>query len=87
MKLTVWKFHLPITGAHEIDMPAGAEVLCAGAQFDYVMIWARVDPSAPMEKRVFHVVGTGDACPAGKYIGTAFKFDGEFVWHVFEGDT
>ncbi len=85
--LTIWKFPLRLTDVQAIDMPASAEVLSAGNQFEDICLWARVDPTAPMAARMFAIVGTGHAAPPpheARFIGTVIMSSGAFVWHVFE---
>jgi hypothetical protein len=47
------------------------------------MLWAEVNPTAPMVERFFTVCGTGfDVPPEAEYVGTVFM--DPFVWHVYE---
>lgn len=91
---TIWKFELRVTDTQKISMPEGAEILHVTGQninnhLDVVrpMLWARVDPDAPMAKRLIAVCGTGNPCPGPNdgwhYAGTAIC--PPFVWHVFDG--
>lgn len=85
---TVWKFPTPlyeIRGpTNVIAMPRGAEVLAVGTQGLELCLWARVDPTAPVENRLFAFVGTGHPAPHdGRYVGLV-SFDGPLVIHVFE---
>lgn len=81
----VWKFVLKVADVQEVMMPAGAECLCAAEQAGHLCIWAKVDPSAPLEPRTIAVYGTGHPAPDdGHYIGTAFFRGGALVFHVFE---
>jgi hypothetical protein len=84
MMATIWKQELSLADVQTVTLPAGAEVLCAHAQFGNVCIWFRCDPMAAKEPRTFAICGTGGPAPDedGRYIGTVFL--GEFVWHVFE---
>lgn len=86
--LTIWKFPLRLsTHVQTIDMPANAEVLSAGNQFDVICLWARVDPTAAMAPRTFAIVGTGHEAPPpheARFIGTVMMSGGTFVWHLFE---
>lgn len=78
----VWKFglgHLKET----IRMPSGASVLHVHDQGGIPHLWAKGDPDAELESRVFMCIGTGQEFPAdAAYLGSA-HCDG-FVWHVFE---
>jgi hypothetical protein len=84
----IWKFRITVGAMCAVDMPAGARVLHFASQFGDSMvlqIWAQVDRSAAVERRLFVIVGTGHDVPAGaKYIGTAITLKGSLVWHLFE---
>lgn len=76
---TVYKY--PLTNP-VIEMPAGGKVVTVDIQNGQPCLWAEVDPTAKkMEKRRFHVYGTGNVVE-GKYVGT--YFEGPFIWHVYE---
>lgn len=81
----VYKYHLTNHyGRQEVELPVGAEIVTVAMQRGHPTLWARVDPSADEEVRVFEVVATG-ARFEGEYclhVGTCF--DGGFVWHVLE---
>lgn len=81
---TIWKFDL--SGTRELEMPEGATILSVDVQFGRICIWALVEPTAPKEKRVFCIYGTGAAIAdnLGKFIGTVQLAGGEFIVHVFE---
>lgn len=89
--MTVWKFPIAlphITLVNVVEMPAGAEILCAREQGDSFCIWARVDPGANVEPVEIAIVGTGHPAPDdGKYIGTALFFNGSLVLHAFVAPT
>jgi len=79
---TIWKFELPKTRSL-IDMPVGAQVIRVAKQWNVQWIWAIVESDNATEKRLFAVIGTGQAAPPdGRYLGT--WEDGPFVWHLFE---
>lgn len=81
----IWKFELRVTDVQTIEMPAGARVLTVAAQGPALMLWAEVDPSAPVKPLTVRVVGTGFTYGEWReragYLGTAQV--GPFVWHVF----
>jgi hypothetical protein len=84
----VFKYSLNMYGVTEIQMPAGAEVLSFGVQPPVVpVVWALVDPDAPLEDRRFCVVFTGDGPPDGAiFVGTYTTRLPEgtpIVWHLF----
>lgn len=80
---SVWKYKLdPIT---ELKMPKGAEVLTINTQGTDIFLWAKVDPEADDEVRLFRGFATGDGIPDKlnlNYIATVFP--GRLVFHVFE---
>lgn len=69
-----------------VKMPKGAGIISAQSQGDSVCIWAIVDPDAPLEERLFEVIGTGHEIPPGKrrFIDTVQLMGGSLVFHVFE---
>ena len=83
---TIWKAVLQPTDAQQIEVPAGAELLCAREQFEQICVWFRCDPTAPKERRDIAIVGTGHAAPGneGRYLGTASLHGGSLILHVFE---
>lgn len=83
---TVWKATLKAMDIQQIEVPAGAELLCAREQFEAICVWFRCDPRAPKEKREVAIVGTGHDAPDsdGRYIGTASIQGGSLMLHVFE---
>lgn len=92
----IYKYELPIAYDAEVQMPAGAQVLCVQTQNEVPHLWAIVDPTACVEKRHFRVLGTGqpfatgagslafDDEPLGSYIGTFQLQGGRWVFHAFE---
>lgn len=86
---TVWKFTIHPTDEQHVEMPRGAVILTASAQYDStIQVWARVDPDAPMVKRRVRVVGTGhDASDTidMAYVGTAKMARDALIFHVFVG--
>ena len=83
---TVYKYPVPVADAVRLNMPVGAKILTVQSQNDTPTLWALVDPDAPLESRVFRVIGTGHPVEDGDltYIGTAQQFGGSLVWHIFE---
>ena len=83
----IWKYELPFETHNDIDggMPRGSEILSVQMQGERLQIWVLVDPTAPVECRVFRIYGTGWPIPDEPrlhYLETAQS--GEFVWHIFE---
>lgn len=86
-RATIWKTALKVADVQDIEVPAGAEMLCARDQYEEVVVWYRCDPDQPKESRRIAIVGTGHNAPTaeqGRYIGTAFLLGGQLVFHVFE---
>ena len=82
----IYKYHLGL-GHTALSMPEGAQVLTVQMQHGEACMWAKVDPSKPLEVRVFHVYGTGHEMPNDPlfiYVGTFQMANGAFVWHVFD---
>lgn len=84
MNRTIWKQALPMADVQEIEVPVGAEFLCAREQFDTICVWFKCDPGVAKEKRKIAIVGTGHPAPAdGHYLGTASLHGGQLMFHVF----
>ncbi len=86
-KRTIWKYALEVTDLQIIRLPFGARPLGVQLQFGEPMLWAMVDPSAPLEARSIVTLGTGNPFSgiAGEYLGTYQLTGGALVFHVFEG--
>lgn len=84
---SVYKYPFEIADDFEIEMPAGADVLCVDAQYEVPCIWAMVDLAAPMSNRKFHLAGTGhplgDEIEGHHYVGSFFLKGGSLVFHLF----
>lgn len=82
----IWKTVLRLVDVQEVQIPVGAEIICAREQFEVVCIWYRCDSSAPLGARTIAIIGTGHPCPAvdGRYLGTASLRGGQLMFHVFE---
>lgn len=82
---TIWKQILKAADVQQIEVPRGAEMLCAKEQFEQICVWFRCDPAEPFELRSISVAGTGHpATPDGRYLGTASLQGGQLMFHVFE---
>jgi len=87
MSYAIWKFKLLTRDRQHVLMPAGAEILSAHAQFEDVVIWARVNVDEPVVvKREIQVLATGEETdwPHLRFIGTVLLEGGNLVLHVFE---
>lgn len=93
---TIWKYEIGPQDVQRIGMPKGARLIhVAGQHVEehgpgfaragmLPMLWALVDPAAPMVERLIALVGTGHPCPdEGDYVGSAVC--DPFVWHIFDG--
>lgn len=81
---TIWKAALEAADVQEIQVPVGAEFLCAREQYERICVWFKCDPAAPKEWRKIAIVGTGHPAPAdGRYLGTASLQGGNLMFHVF----
>lgn len=69
-----------------IDMPEGAEVLCAKLSRGGPTIWALLDPKLPKVQRTFKVVQTTEDLTDEnlRHLGTIEYFEGLVVNHIFE---
>lgn len=86
MSLTIWKIVLEPADIQNVEVPAGAEFLCAREQYDQICIWFRCEPGAAKEIRTIAIVGTGHPAPGSdaRYLGTASLHGGNLMFHVFE---
>ena len=86
MNKQIWKYQLQTTDSQEVKMPEGAKILCLQMQNSNPCIWALVDASAKIERRVFQTFGTGEnisKLSELKYVDTYQLLNG-LVLHVFE---
>lgn len=83
---TVHKYPILVVDEQIVQMPIGAEILCAQVQCGTICLWALVEPNLTKEPRRIEIVGTGHEIDEAdrKYIGTVQMRDGALVWHVFE---
>lgn len=84
---TIWKYIIPITDDVTIEMPHNARILphaAPGPDGRSLLIWAEVDPEAPINERRFLVIGTGNPIPPipCHYIATTVA--PPFVWHLYD---
>lgn len=91
MTSAIWKFEPLASEAFSLRMPRGAEILTVQVQHGKPQIWAKVDPTAPVESRRFALFGTGHRIPderesehALRYVGTFQVDGGALVFHLFE---
>jgi hypothetical protein len=84
-QIRIWKYPL-CTDLLELRLPADAEFLHLGMQFNEPFVWVKLDISKQLVSRHLRVYGTGwpVAEVPQKYIGTFMTLDGALVYHVFE---
>ncbi len=85
----IHKYPLKVANNSQLlEIPDGAEILCAKDQYGQICIWAFVDPEAPKVFIEILKFGTGEPISDPQklsYIDTvASKIsDFEFVWHIY----
>lgn len=86
MKGRIYKYPVTIDDVFDVEMPRGAQVLSVDVQGGRPQMWARVDPSAPVEQRRFQLRGTGHPLNGneGRFVGTFQMHGGSLVFHLFE---
>ena len=88
MSLTIWKAVLEFEGEQVIEVPKGADLLCARGQYDKIAVWFRCDPGAPNENRTILICGTGHPTAplpsCSRYLGTAALDGGQLMFHIFD---
>lgn len=85
--MTIWKYALSTTDHQEVQMPAGAQILCLQVQLGIPCLWAVVDETAPTRTRLIRIYGMGhfmDERHPGKFIGTYQLNGGSLVFHAFD---
>lgn len=85
MARVIWKSVLAMVDFQEIEIPSGAEILCAHEQYGEMCVWYLCDTKAPKELRRIVICGTGHPAPStGRYLGTCALGGGRLQMHVFE---
>jgi len=89
MKLTIYKYQIPLEDRFTIDLPSGAHAISVAVQRGVPCIWAIVDTDAPTKPHKFALFGTGHPLPdvwvmrAYRFVGTFMLRDGDLVFHLF----
>jgi len=84
----IYKYALAVEhGTQIVKLPAYPRILSVGFQDDALVLWAEVDPRAPVFDYRIATCFTGNALPADVYadqrfLGTVQRADG-LVVHVF----
>ena len=87
---TIWKYPLELKDEQIIEVPVSSEFLHVGLQNDKICLWALVNSNSnyPLVKKTILIRGTGHDIGGyytkKDYIGTVQQ--GQFVWHVFNGE-
>lgn len=79
------QYPLTVTSRQVLQMPQGAALLTVYVQQGQLMLWALVNPAAPITTRAIAVVETGAVVPAVSldiYIGAGHE--DRMSWHVFD---
>jgi len=80
---TIYKYALDFDSVQDLELPTGAQILDVNEQDGRIMIWAMVEPDAPLQVIKIWIQGTGQPFnpDAKRYLGTVHP--GAFVWHIF----
>lgn len=84
---TIYKYTFNNSVELEVMMPANANILCVQMQFNTPCIWAEVESTNDLEKRIFRIFGTGIAIISDyvlEYVGTFQMLSGQLIYHVYE---
>lgn len=86
--LTIFKYQIPIQDEFHVAMPRKSRVLCVQVQDGIPCIWAIVDSTNQLDKKIFALRGTGHELDRGldrsTYVGTFQLEDDSLVFHLFE---
>lgn len=85
----IFRYPIEITDLQDIEMPAGAEILCVKSKRGVPCIWAKVLDGSPYKTRHIRIIGTGKPMvfTEGRqlhYLGTVFTHNESLVWHIYE---
>lgn len=88
-KMFIGKFIIPVEDYATIIIPAGAKLLHVAEQHGELCLWALIDLTVPVVKRLFRVAGTGHPITgleaSWPFVGTGLLMGGKLVFHVFDG--
>jgi len=81
----IYKYPIRDT-AVTLEIPELARILSVREQRGQIMLWALVEPDAPLRERRIVIIGTGHDMPNGRldFIETFFMANGDLVFHAFE---
>lgn len=82
----IFKYELPLKDEFELELPEGHELCDIQAVDDKIFMWALIDIHAPLIKRFFKIVGTGEIIRdiTKLYFLKTVVMKNGFVWHIFE---
>mgnify|MGYP006988319495 CR=1 FL=1 len=84
---TIWKYKLENAArvgavVHQIDMPKGAKIIKAGSTQGEAVVWAIVDPDAPLKPQWFYTAWTGSNVPDPDW-GNGYEYLDTVTVHTF----
>lgn len=84
---TIYKYSLVFEDWQIVQMPIGAKILSFAEQNEQPVIWALVDPNAPVVEYRVRMVGTGHSFDHRglKNVGTAQFQSGVRMFHLYIG--
>lgn len=87
--MVIHKYRLPFMEVSRVDMPEGAKIIRVSGLDGAIWIWAIVDTTAEMVRRVFRLYKTGGEMPDNaldlSYLGCGAIFvQMELMMYVFE---
>lgn len=87
MSEAIWKFPIELVDEQTVEMPIGAEILCAQVQRGIICIWAKVKVENKKVGYTIRCFGTGHEHKViqGRYVGSVQLQQGALVFHIFEG--
>ena len=87
---SIWKYPLIPMDSQAVTAPEGAQFLSVLEQGARPMLYALVDPEAPMVSHDVQIRGTGHPIDEALlqshvFLGTVASHSGFLIWHIFIG--
>jgi hypothetical protein len=79
----IYRYEVPVNDEWYVHRLSGAIVHVASRKHGVVEFWARMT-GGPLVARSFRVYGTGQPLPE-RVVHRGTALDGNFVWHLMEG--
>jgi hypothetical protein len=81
---SIYKYKMEVREKQILRLPKNAHILDVQTQYGVPVLWAVVEPEAPLVDYKILCVGTGDSIVASDYwyLGTVQM--GTYVWHFFK---